>query len=71
MKKQEAIKLLPLVNNYESMTLLDFYITLRIEEIKEFLTTSEINNVIRYQAQIDELRRLKKLRDTVISIGNM
>jgi len=71
MKKQEAIKLLPLVNNYESMTLLDFYITTRIEEIKEFLTTSEINNVIRYQAQIDELRRLKKLRDTVISIGNM
>lgn len=71
MKREQAVKLLPLVNNYDAMTLLDFYINTRIDEIKEFLTTSELNSVIRYQAQVDELRRLKKLRDTVISIGKM
>lgn len=71
MNKQQAIKLLPLVNNYDSMTLLDFYITTRVDEIKESLTTAELNSFTRYQAQIEELRRLSKLRDTVIKVGNM
>ena len=70
MNKQQAIKLLPLVNNHESMTLLDFYVDTRAEEIKELLTTADMSSCIRYQAQIEELRKLKKLRDTVIKVGN-
>ena len=46
MNKQQAIKLLPLVNNHESMTLLDFYVDTRAEEIKELLTTADMSSSI-------------------------
>ncbi len=66
MKKEQANQLYLLVNEKSNMDALKFYADLRIEALKEVLTKAEtIEDVRRTQGAIDELKRLKVIRDEV------
>jgi hypothetical protein len=68
MKKKDAEFLLPLVNSKEMMDRLIHYMELRVSHLKESLVAaSDIEGVKRLQGAIEEVRRLKSLRDEVLN----
>lgn len=67
MEKQEYRELLPLVNHYESYTLLKQYAEARIKYFRIQLgTEASIDRIRMYQGAIKELERILSLRDEVI-----
>jgi len=66
MNKKDAEKLLILVNSRPNVDALEFYMGLRIDFLKDQLTSAtSIEEVRKYQGAIEELKRLKTLRDEV------
>jgi hypothetical protein len=66
MIKQEAEKLYFLVNDKVSMDALQFYASYRIEVLKEFIATAlDLNDIRKAQGAIEELKRMRHLRDEV------
>lgn len=65
MKKQDAEKIKPLVNNHAALDALEHYLVLRVEALKESLLYATGDQVQRFQAAAEELRRLKHIRDEV------
>lgn len=65
MKKLDAEKIKPLVNNKVALDALEHYLSLRVEALKESLLSAPIDQVVRYQAACEELRRFRHLRDEV------
>lgn len=66
MKKKDAEKLLPLVNQKGALDALEHYIALRIEALKEDLVhQSPLTE--QQRGAIYELRRFKHLRDEVLN----
>lgn len=66
MIKKDAEKLYFLVNDKAAMDALSHYMLYRIEVLKEQLVTAtEMNEVIKLQGAIEELKRLRHLRDEV------
>jgi hypothetical protein len=66
MTRQEAEKILPLVNNKQAMDALEVYLTLRVEDLKESLVYKSPEEEA-YRGAIQELRRFKHLRDEVLN----
>jgi hypothetical protein len=63
MQKYEAEDFLPLVNNVEYFKLVQEYAEYRINLLQKSLETLvEINDILRVQGQIKELRRFQNLR---------
>ena len=69
MDKQLAQKLLKIVNNKELFDILNEYTLFRINDHKDKLSTSALEEVKGHQACIRELRRFATLRDEVLKIG--
>lgn len=66
MNKKNAEKLLGLVNSKSNMDAIVFYVDLRIDYLKEQLVSaSTVEDLRRYQGAIEELKRLKTLREEV------
>jgi len=66
MEKETAIAILPLVNDLQNMEYLNFYIDKRITLLQKNLEAEPDEKVIRQlQGRIQELRRLKTLKDDV------
>jgi len=66
MEKETAIANLPLVNDLQNMEYLNFYIDKRIALLQKNLEAEPDEKVIRQlQGRIQELRRLKTLKDDV------
>ena len=66
MKKEDAEKLLFVVNNPEVLNAILFYVNYRIEKNKEkFLNAQTIEEVKAIQGVIEELKRFVHLRDEV------
>lgn len=66
MDKREAKQVLPLVNDPESMRLLNIYLDWKIEKTRDELEGAiEISRVSELQGRIRELRRMKNLRGYV------
>jgi len=66
MEKETAIAILPLVNDLQNMEYLNFYIDKRIALLQKNLEAEPDEKVIRQlQGRIQELRRLKTLKDDV------
>lgn len=63
MTKEEAQKILPLVNNKQCLDALETYLGLRVEELKESLVKANDDQI---RGAILELRRMKHLRDEVL-----
>lgn len=66
MRKQEAEKVLPLVNNKQAMDALEYFLDLRIEILKESLVHMSPHTE-QTRGAIHELRRMKNLRDEIIN----
>lgn len=66
MTREQANKLLPLVNNIPALDALSAYVDGRIEQIKDQLLHATPPDVLELQAQAKELRKLKTLREVVI-----
>jgi|TARA_R110000803_G_scaffold148179_1_gene213607 hypothetical protein len=63
-----AKKLLPLVNVKKNTDALEIYMDYRIDELRKLLEQHEdIYNITKAQGAIQEIRRLKSLRDEVIA----
>jgi len=63
-----AKKLLKLVNNKENTDAMDTYMYYRIMELHKILEQSEqLSDIAKAQGAIREVRRLKNLREEVIS----
>lgn len=66
MIKEDAIKILPLFHNLESVKSLEYYISLRIEEIKkELLVADDIDEIRGLQKSAQELKKILSLREKV------
>ena len=60
-------KVILLVHDQNAMEALNAYLDSRINDLKESLTMAEGDQVIRLQSAIQELRKMKKLKDVVLS----
>ena len=68
MIKETARKILPLVDSKKNSDLLELYMNHRIEELHKLLEQHEdMYNITKAQGAIQEVRRLKTLRDEVIA----
>ena len=68
MIKEIAKKLVPLVDSKNSSDLLEVYMNHRVEELHKLLEQHEdIHNIAKAQGAIQEIRRLKTLRDEVLA----
>ena len=68
MIKEIAKKLVPLVDSKKSSDLLEVYMNHRVEELHKLLEQHEdIHNIAKAQGAIQEIRRLKTLRDEVLA----
>tara|TARA_R100001015_G_C4585012_1_gene141022 strand:- start:396 stop:614 length:219 start_codon:yes stop_codon:yes gene_type:complete len=66
--KEIAKKLVPLVDSKKSSDLLEVYMNHRVEELHKLLEQHEdIHNIAKAQGAIQEIRRLKTLRDEVLA----
>jgi len=66
--KEIAKKLVPLVDSKKSSDLLEVYMNYRVEELHKLLEQHEdIHNIAKAQGAIQEIRRLKTLRDEVLA----
>jgi len=66
--KEIASKLVPLVDNKKNSDLLELYMNHRVEELHKLLEQhDDIHNIARAQGAIQEVRRLKTLRDEVLA----
>ena len=66
MDKETARKLIALVNNYEVMQLLDFYVASRIVDLQRKLEICTISDLQTHQGALKELRALLDLRTEVL-----
>jgi len=57
--------IIKLVTNKEYFDLLVYFLARRIETHKDALTVADLDNVVRLQANIQELKFIKGLRETV------
>ena len=68
MIKETARKILPLVDSKKNSDLLEMYMQHRIDELHKLLEQHEdMYNITKAQGAIQEVRRLKTLRDEVIA----
>ena len=68
MIKETARKILPLVDSKKNSDLLEMYMQHRIGELHKLLEQHEdMYNITKAQGAIQEVRRLKTLRDEVIA----
>lgn len=68
MIKEIASKLVSLVDNKKNSDLLELYMNHRVEELHKLLEQhDDIHNIARAQGAIQEVRRLKTLRDEVLA----
>lgn len=68
MIKEIASKLVTLVDNKKNSDLLELYMNHRVEELHKLLEQhDDIHNIARAQGAIQEVRRLKTLRDEVLA----
>lgn len=68
MIREIAKKLVPLVDSKKNSDLLELYMNHRIEELHKLLEQHEdMYNITKAQGAIQEVRRLKTLRDEVIA----
>ena len=68
MIKETARKILPLVDSKKNSDLLELYMNHRIEELHKLLEQHEdMYNITKAQGAIQEVRRLKTLRDEVLA----
>lgn len=68
MIRKEAEPLVFFVNDKETMDALFFYTDLRIRYLKDqFIHAKTFDEVLRLQGAIDELTRVKHLRDEVLN----
>ena len=68
MIKEIAKKLVPLVDSKKSSDLLEVYMSHRVEELHKLLEQHEdMYNITKAQGAIQEIRRLKTLRDEVLA----
>ena len=68
MIKEVAKQLLPIVNVKKNTDALDVYMEYRVAELHKLLEQHEdIYNINKAQGAIQEIRRLKTLRDEVIA----
>ena len=68
MLKETARKILPLVDSKKNSDLLEMYMQHRIDELHKLLEQHEdMYNITKAQGAIQEVRRLKTLRDEVIA----
>ena len=68
MLKEIASKLVPLVDSKKNSDLLELYMNHRVEELHKLLEQHEdIHNIAKAQGAIQEIRRLKTLRDEVLA----
>tara|TARA_X000001382_G_scaffold79362_1_gene55692 strand:- start:301 stop:519 length:219 start_codon:yes stop_codon:yes gene_type:complete len=66
--KETARKILPLVDSKKNSDLLEMYMQHRIDELHKLLEQHEdMYNITKAQGAIQEVRRLKTLRDEVIA----
>lgn len=71
MQRQDGEQLLPLVNNVEYFNIVLEYAEYRIKQLhKSIETAADLNEVLRIQGQIKELRRFKNLRAEVLASEN-
>lgn len=71
MKKQDADKVKPLVNNHAALEALEHYLYLRVEALKESLLSAPTwEATIRVQAAAEEIKRFRHLRDEVNNAGD-
>lgn len=67
MQKKDGERFLPLVNDLESYKSLQSYAEYRITLLQKSLETLvEINDILRIQGQIKELRRFETLKEEVL-----
>ena len=68
MIKEVAKQLLPIINVKKNTDALEVYMNHRIDELHKLLEQHEdMYNITRAQGAIQEIRRLKTLRDEVIA----
>ena len=68
MIREIAKKLVPLVDSKKNSDLLEVYMNHRIEELHKLLEQHEdMYNITKAQGAIQEVRRLKTLRDEVLA----
>ena len=68
MIREIAKKLVPLVDSKKNSDLLELYMNHRIEELHKLLEQHEdMYNITKAQGAIQEVRRLKTLRDEVLA----
>jgi|TARA_X000001388_G_C2118269_1_gene80457 hypothetical protein len=66
--REIAKKLVPLVDSKKNSDLLELYMNHRIEELHKLLEQHEdMYNITKAQGAIQEVRRLKTLRDEVLA----
>ena len=68
MIKELAKQILPLVNTKKNTDILELYMDYRVNELHKLLEQHEdIYNINKAQGAIQEIRRLKTLRDEVLA----
>ena len=68
MIKELAKQMLPLVNTKKNTDILELYMNYRVDELHKLLEQHEdMYNINKAQGAIQEIRRLKTLRDEVIA----
>ena len=68
MIKELAKQMLPLVNTKKNTDILELYMDYRVNELHKLLEQHEdIYNINKAQGAIQEIRRLKTLRDEVLA----
>lgn len=68
MKRKDCEVLLPLVNSRDDMDALRHYMKVREEVLKEGLAkAATIDDVRRLQGAIEEIRRIERLREEVLT----
>ena len=68
MIKELAKQMLPLVNTKKNTDILELYMNYRVNELHKLLEQHEdMYNINKAQGAIQEIRRLKTLRDEVIA----
>lgn len=64
-------ELLPLINNLPALKALDKYLEERIESVKrDFMGATTMERVIAIQAVVNELERLRQLREKYLGEAN-
>jgi len=68
MIKELAKQMLPLVNTKKNTDILELYMNYRVDELHKLLEQHEdMYNINKAQGAIQEIRRLKTLRDEVLA----